>query len=218
MAWELANEPRPMRPAANAAYLDWVNQTAALIKASDKNHLVTVGSEGEMGTEGLQLFEDSHASKNIDYLTIHIWPKNWGWLSGIEINGALANVNQRTTMYLDKHVTIAQKLQKPLVIEEFGLPRDGHAFDPKSSVVARDAFYQILFARWKADRENNGVIAGCNFWSFGGQARPIPGQIHWKEGDERMGDPPMEEQGLNTVFDSDATTWAMIRSFVRAQP
>jgi hypothetical protein len=27
-----------------------------------------------------------------------------------------------------------------------------------------------------------------------------------------MGDPPMEEQGLNTVFDSDRSTWEAIRS------
>jgi mannan endo-1,4-beta-mannosidase len=30
-----------------------------------------------------------------------------------------------------------------------------------------------------------------------------------------MGDPPMEEQGLNTVFDSDRSTWAIIRSASR---
>ena len=28
-----------------------------------------------------------------------------------------------------------------------------------------------------------------------------------------MGDPPMEEQGLNTVFDSDQTTWAIINKY-----
>jgi mannan endo-1,4-beta-mannosidase len=27
-----------------------------------------------------------------------------------------------------------------------------------------------------------------------------------------MGDPPMEEQGLNTVFDSDVTTWRVIKA------
>ncbi len=34
----------------------------------------------------------------------------------------------------------------------------------------------------------------------------------WKEGDEYMGDPPMEEQGLNTIFNSDKSTWALIDS------
>jgi hypothetical protein len=28
-----------------------------------------------------------------------------------------------------------------------------------------------------------------------------------------MGDPPMEEQGLNSVFDGDRSTWEVIKSF-----
>ena len=43
MAWELANEPRPMRPAANDAYEKWISEVAAFIKSKDKNHLVTLG-------------------------------------------------------------------------------------------------------------------------------------------------------------------------------
>ena len=39
MAWELANEPRPMRPFANEDYKKWIAETAALIKKKDKNHL-----------------------------------------------------------------------------------------------------------------------------------------------------------------------------------
>src|SRR6185503_17988117 len=39
MAWQLANEPRPMRPAANEAYRKWISDTAALIKSRDRNHL-----------------------------------------------------------------------------------------------------------------------------------------------------------------------------------
>src|SRR5215204_5658332 len=35
MAWELANEPRPMRPAAAESYKRWVGDAAALIKSKD---------------------------------------------------------------------------------------------------------------------------------------------------------------------------------------
>jgi mannan endo-1,4-beta-mannosidase len=51
MSWELANEPRPMRPAANEDYLKWISSTAAFIKSLDKNHLVTTGHEGDMATD-----------------------------------------------------------------------------------------------------------------------------------------------------------------------
>ncbi|MDB5910067.1 MAG: mannanase [Massilia sp.] len=33
----------------------------------------------------------------------------------------------------------------------------------------------------------------------------------WKPGDDFIGDPPQEEQGLHSVFDSDASTLAIIR-------
>lgn len=79
MAWELANEPRPMRVKAIDSYKNWISLTAAYIKSVDKNHLVTIGTEGFMGTEeSYDLFKEIHGNEHIDYLTIHIWPKNWG--------------------------------------------------------------------------------------------------------------------------------------------
>ena len=62
------------------------------------------------------------------------------------------------------------------------------------------------------------AIAGCNLWAFGGEGRPLKGQVFWKKGDTFIGDPPMEEQGLNAVFDSDADTWKLIRSFSQKVP
>ncbi|MGH7783187.1 MAG: hypothetical protein ACREO5_05025, partial [Candidatus Binatia bacterium] len=59
-------------------------------------------------------------------------------------------------------------------------------------------------------------ISGANFWAFGGTTRPKKGQTFWKAGDEYIGDPPMEEQGLNSVFDGDQSTWRVIRSAVRS--
>lgn len=216
MAWELANEPRPMRPSANAAYRQWIGDVAAMIKAKDKNHLVTIGHEGFMGTENLKLFEDIQADKNIDYLTIHIWAKNWGWFSGERVAEGFPNVIKKAVDYINQHEAIARKLNKPLVIEEFGLPRDNHSFDPTSPTSLRDTYYQRILSFIGNQPGGDEYIAGANFWAFGGTARPIKGQVFWKAGDDYMGDPPMEEQGLNTVFDSDQTTWKVIKSVSRA--
>lgn len=213
MAWQLANEPRPMRPSANPDYQSWVSETAAYIKNLDKNHLVSIGHEGESGTESMPLYEQIHNDKNIDYLTMHIWPKNWGWFAGKDVQGGLPRVIERTAQYMQKHILAAEKLDKPLVVEEFGLPRDDHSFAINSTTHARDAYFKNMLSLWKDNTETKGVLAGFNFWSFGGAARPIPGQIFWKKGDELMGDPPMEEQGLNSVFDSDVSTWNLIKSF-----
>ncbi|HEX8150482.1 MAG TPA: DUF4126 family protein [Pyrinomonadaceae bacterium] len=215
MAWELANEPRPMRPAAAESYRRWVGDAAALIKAKDKNHLVVVGHEGRMGTDDLKLFEEIHADRNIDYLTIHIWPKNWGWFEGREVAADFPAVVEKTLAYVEEHLRVAERLDKPLVLEEFGLPRDGHSFDPAAPTTLRDQLYAKVFGVLTRHAAAGGHIAGANFWAFGGAARPVGGQTFWKDGDDYTGDPPMEEQGLNSVFDGDATTWRLIQSTTR---
>ena len=216
MAWELANEPRPMRPYANDDYKKWIADVAALLKSKDKNHLVVIGHEGFMGTENLELFEEIHADKNVDYLTIHIWAKNWGWFSGDKIAEGFPNVLQKATDYIDQHTAIARKLNKPLVIEEFGLPRDLHSYDPASATTFRDTYYKKILSYVGNQPGGDAVVAGANFWAFGGTARPIKGQVFWKTGDDYMGDPTMEEQGLNTVFDGDAGTWKIVKGIANA--
>ena len=214
MAWELANEPRPMRTEAFGAFKKWVLAAATYIKSLDKNHLVTTGTEGVMGAEGsAELFADVHAFKPIDYLTIHIWPKNWGWFRDTTIAENLPQVISKSVAYIRQHEVIAKTLDKPLVLEEFGLPRDAQSFDPTSATTSRNKYYEAIFNEWKRSLKTNGVIAGCNFWAFGGTARPVAGQVFWKEGDDFMGDPPQEEQGLNAVFSTDNSTWKIIQKF-----
>jgi len=215
MSWEIANEPRPMRPTAIDAYKNWITEVAATIKQLDKNHLVTTGTEGDIGTETMEVYKQVHADKNIDYATIHIWPKNWAWFKGEDVQKDYDSVVIKTKNYINKHVAIAKEINKPLVIEEFGLPRDNQQFTLQSPVVFRNSYFKEIFTIWQQSVQTNGPIAGCNFWAFGGTARPRAGQVFWKEGDDYMGDPPMEEQGLNTVFDTDADTWKMIRSFTQ---
>jgi mannan endo-1,4-beta-mannosidase len=213
MAWEIANEPRPMRSSVVDSYKKFIRNTSAFIKKLDPNHLVTTGTEGYMSTESIQLYKDIHDDKNMDYLTIHIWPKNWAWFKGKNIVGGMDSVLSKTVTYLDMHKKIAEELNKPLVIEEFGLPRDNHSYDIDSPTTYRDTYYNEILSEWFKNKHNNGILAGVNFWAYGGIAKPVKGQIMWKEGDEYMGDPPMEEQGLNTVFNSDKSTWNLIDYF-----
>jgi mannan endo-1,4-beta-mannosidase len=76
----------------------------------------------------------------------------------------------------------------------------------------RDQLYAKVFNVLARQPAAGGHIAGANFWAFGGTARPVKGQTFWKDGDDYTGDPPMEEQGLNSVFDGDADTWRLIKS------
>ncbi|MCC6453282.1 MAG: cellulase family glycosylhydrolase, partial [Acidobacteria bacterium] len=213
MAWEIANEPRPMRPAANDAYVKFLKDTAALIRTLDPKHLITIGHEGYIGTESIQLFEKVHADKNIDYLTIHVWPKNWGWLADNDLEKALVNAKAETRKYIDANLAVADKLGKPLVIEEFGFPRDGRSFALDSTTSLRDKYFSLILS--KLGTSKNGTVAGVNFWAFAGSGRAANADFIWKAGDDYTGDPPMEEQGLNSVFDTDRTTLALLRKAAR---
>lgn len=213
MAWELVNEPRPMRPEAITSFIAWVKNTAAFIKSIDRNHLVTTGSEGEMGSENMDVFTEIHADKNIDYATIHIWPKNWSWFKDTAIYKNMSEIITRSNAYIEKHVFKMKQLHKPMVIEEFGLPRDNNSYLFTVSTGLRNKYYKTIFNSLLISHNNNSLLAGCNFWAFGGFGRPSYQQLHWKKGDELIGDPPSEEQGLNTVFDSDDSTWKLIESF-----
>lgn len=214
MAWEMGNEPRPMLPSANAAYMQWIRETASLIKSLDHRHLVTIGTEGQASTDDdIQVYRDIHDDKNIDYLTIHVWPKNWGYYSDTAIAAGMPAIISRSRAYIDKHEAIARSLNKPLVIEEFGLPRDLQQFNPSSPFGLRQQYYQFTFNVLRKNVLSRGAIAGCNFWAFGGEGRPVKGQPFWKPGDGFLGDPPMEEQGLNAVFDSDTAIWNVVNSF-----
>jgi len=215
MAWEIANEPRPMRPVAVPAYNAWLHYTAALLKTLDPNHLVTIGSEGYFGSEGIANFRTIHADKNIDYATIHIWPKNWGWFKDTAIAAGWATIVKETNDYTNKHIAVAKAINKPLVLEEFGLPRNNLSFSPASPTTLRDKYYALFFERLLNSSQHNDVIAGASFWAFGGSGRPSGKQPLWVTGDDILGDPPMEEQGLNTVFDSDSTTWACITTYAK---
>jgi mannan endo-1,4-beta-mannosidase len=209
MAWEIINEPRPMSKTVVPQFVEWIKHTAALIKSIDKKHLLTTGSEGSIATDyDITVYEQLHADKNIDYLTMHIWPKNWQWFKDTSIAAGFGNIIEKANAYIEDHIAISKKLNKPLVIEEFGLPRDGHSFDIKSPTSWRDKWYNHIFSTI-----DNEQIAGVNFWAYGGTAKPIAGQLFWKEGDALMGDPGGEEQGLNSVFNTDESTWNLIRKY-----
>lgn len=221
MAWELANEPRAFArdSVTKACFAEWVETQAKLIKSLDSNHLVTTGSEGLEGCEeDSALFRKIHAFPEIDYICIHIWPYNWRWLgpasgpltSGLAKNGETSVVDsvpfasRMTRAYMDRCWDVVKDLNKPMVLEEFGYPRDGYRIELNSTTQGRDSYYEYAFSLM-----DEGKLQGCCFWAWGGYAQPK--HVRWQRWDDYVGDPAQEEQGLNAVFASDTTTLEVIR-------
>jgi mannan endo-1,4-beta-mannosidase len=211
MAWQLCNEPRPFAKENKAAFAQWISDAAALIKSIDPNHLVSTGSEGYIGCEvDMELCEKIHADKNIDYLTIHIWPVNWGWAPRNNPDSGIDNACLESGKYIDEHIVLANKLNRPLVIEEFGFSRRGNESGTGIPTDSRDKFYRYIFGRVA----EGAPLAGCNFWGWGGCGRPR--DLVWQPGDDYLSDPPHEPQGWYSVFDNDTTTIEIIKEFTKA--
>lgn len=213
MAWQIGNEPRAFADENKQAFAQWIGATADLIKSLDHNHLVSTGSEGRHGCEqDMALCEQIHAFDNVDYINFHIWPYNWGWAKSDSLEQNLERAKANTRAYIDDHRAVARRLGKPMVLEEFGFPRDGFQFATTSATTARDSYYDFVFQLVENDARNGGELAGCNFWAWGGLARPASDHIYWERGDDYTGDPAQEEQGLNSVFVSDSTVGIIARA------
>lgn len=215
MSWQICNEPRPFGKDNKKLFVDWIEKTARLIKSIDSNHLVSTGSEGLYGCEvDEQLCEFIHGSPNIDYLTVHIWPLNWGWAKREAPDSGIENACKRTGEYIDIHTAMSKRMNKPMVIEEFGFCRRDNKYTLDADVETRDKLYAYVFDHVKRSAAANDVIAGCNFWGWGGMGRPA--NEVWSAGDDFLCDPPHEPQGWYSVFDCDTTTIALIKESTKA--
>ena len=136
MAWEHANEPMGINNVA--AFNDWIDVAAAHFKSVDPNHLVTVGTWGTM-TWGTELTAN-HNGPDIDYTTIHIWPKNFGVFSPSNAEATYPAALDWALTHFNADAAKSAALNKPMVLEEFNLPRDNESYDPSSTTNWRDTF------------------------------------------------------------------------------
>jgi mannan endo-1,4-beta-mannosidase len=211
MTWELANEPRPGSVKSNAVsvFCDWVDESGKFIKAQDENHLVCTGSEGIHGSlDQPENFIAAHKTSAIDYVTVHMWLKNWGWLKEPQLGAEFETAAIRARDHVEQHTQIATDiLRKPLVLEEFGLPRDHESYLPDSPTTARDEYYRRMFEQVADSCRAGRALQAANFWAWTGEGRA---NTLKNSAENFLGDPPCEPQGLNSVFNTDASTLAVI--------
>jgi mannan endo-1,4-beta-mannosidase len=221
MAWQLANEPRPGRGEPKKenmpAFKQWVRETADFIKSVDPNYLVTTSNEGTGGCIwDVKCYKDIHRYENIDYMTAHLWILNWKWYDPGQPGKTFPEAKRKAIKYIDEHIRYASELGKPLVLEEFGIPRDRHSYSPESTTRYRDQYFELIFAHIYQNAKQDGPLVGSNFWAWGGYgtARDPENPI-WKPGDPFTGDPPQEPQGRNSIFATDSSTIDILETYAK---
>ncbi|HUU43142.1 MAG TPA: PEP-CTERM sorting domain-containing protein, partial [Planctomycetota bacterium] len=147
-------------------------------------------------------FVAQHQPDNVDFATTHIWPWNWYWYPErtADPGDNMTDMYARCTQFLQDHIDAARGLGKPLVLEEFGLLRDGdhdNATDgdgsegPGTPVLERNTLFEMYYDMLFADADNGGPSAGSNFWTYNG-------------------DPPQEPESMYSVYPGDGTTLTII--------
>ena len=213
MSWQLANEPKCGIRVHN--YRRWIRNTARLIKNLDPNHLVSTGSEGIM-SESLLGNRAKNYRKNhevgIDYLTAHIWIQNWGWYQPKKPS-SIDSAQQKALAYLGKHLDIAKTMNKPLVLEEFGIARDLESYELTAPTLQRDQYYTLMFEQLTKGITKASSLQGINFWAWAGEGRPSAPKSIYTSGDDLIGDPPHEYQGWYSVYNTDVSTLELIKKY-----
>lgn len=114
--------------------------------------------------------------------------------------------------YIANHIALAKKLNKPFVLEEFGIGRDNDSYHPTASTSVRDDYYSFVFdIIYKNALQKQ--AAGINFWAWAGEGRPRNPACWWKKGDDFTGDPPHELQGWYSVYNTDTSTVKLIKEY-----
>lgn len=147
-AWELGNELRA--PGAKVSLLvSWMEEMASFIKSIDHQHLLASGLEGFSLSDPVQWmtiwgtdFIQCHQVNGIDLCTCHLYPDMWNLSPGEVLE------------WLDKRIAWAEELQKPLIVEEFGLKRGAGG-----DTTARDEFFSHVIERCFQNK-----LLGFNFW------------------------------------------------------
>lgn len=131
LSWEIMNEPR-ISFGKQKILREWTQEISGYIKELDKNHLVSIGSEEEVGiginneNKAVSLCEIS----NIDICSIHLYLFN-------------DNKKQRYKDFnhIDKFLfaqfEFAQKENKPILLGEFGISKQTYPFNDKPLDVAK---------------------------------------------------------------------------------
>ncbi|MBU6153197.1 MAG: hypothetical protein KGP28_02740 [Bdellovibrionales bacterium] len=192
--YQLANEPTPLFNSGDLS--SWAEEHTRLIRFRNPGAPVSLGG---IGTGPLPFGTKTDLRKiyrlcNFDFLTVHIWPQNWGWYDPKNPRKTLESTLIKTRKYLALHGRISKELGIPLLLEEINLARDLGSLDPESSTNNRDLYLQFVHEELGNMSKSGVSIAGIAYWT-------------WES------DPPHEPRGWYAIHPTDQSTIGMIKKF-----
>lgn len=177
----------------------WIEEMSQFIKEQDPIHMITIGEEGfysfNSGREYVnpdnfadperlkawleehgrtaeeakwalrsgQDFIRNHDLISVDYGAIHVWPDNWGRL----------NISFQE-FWVREHIADAQRMGKPLVVEEFGKIVENNSEDERIRV--RDPFFSSMYNLVEGELQSDSPLKGVAFWEFDPDTSSEPGE------------------------------------------
>lgn len=109
----------------------------------------------------------------VDYVAIEILPSEFGWVSEDRIFEDLSNAYVKTNEYLDRIEYLAQKYDKPIVVDKFSYPRDRSRRIPLTTTRSRDGFYTYMLEKLFQSSQKNGYVSGVFMYLWGGWHVPM---------------------------------------------
>jgi mannan endo-1,4-beta-mannosidase len=119
LGWDIMNEPRSTN---QNAMNTWLVSIAQYIKQHDPNHLVFAGTEEAIVPSPTSEGKSSElcASQYIDVCSIHLYL--------YDTTQPLYNNFDEVISFMQSQKTYAEKINKPLILEEFGIPQNTTPF------------------------------------------------------------------------------------------
>eukprot|EP01025_Chloroclados_australasicus_P019627 TRINITY_DN2071_c0_g1_i3.p1 TRINITY_DN2071_c0_g1~~TRINITY_DN2071_c0_g1_i3.p1 ORF type:complete len:423 (-),score=35.38 TRINITY_DN2071_c0_g1_i3:1205-2473(-) len=183
MAWDLINDPKcPKCPGATSEQVlnAWLSEMSGFVKHLAPKQLVTVGAEGNFGEKSSKFihnpaayvpcqgesFEGIGSLPNIDFASMQSYPffKQYDYPMFQDCDDACRRQYMHNN--LKHHIQFAQnKLQKPVVVLEFGLAGER---------LERSLVYKTVLDTQVDSALSGDALAGVMFWTAG-----IEGDVNW---------------------------------------
>eukprot|EP01025_Chloroclados_australasicus_P040674 TRINITY_DN425_c0_g1_i1.p1 TRINITY_DN425_c0_g1~~TRINITY_DN425_c0_g1_i1.p1 ORF type:complete len:535 (+),score=43.90 TRINITY_DN425_c0_g1_i1:134-1738(+) len=179
LAWNLINELRTdFKPICDfnceQVIQNWISEMASYLKSLDPNHMVTPGHSGMFGKNSSnawanpdawrgwpqtwayntgQNFVPDHSSPAIDFAGFHIWIDNWG---------IKQDPQTFFKQWIQAHIDDARKMNKPVIIEEFG-----KKVEIEDSITSsRDPFFSIAYQQTISSVQADDALQGVMWWEW----------------------------------------------------